>query len=363
MVNTDPQPNTPSGWQAYANSDAIAKIPLRAAVEQDEHGRYSQRDVYLDISTLLGNSGTHRQVGGFADVLAFTSSKVVVNLPKNGNFRLYARVFTASSPVHLQFEPEDDCDCVVSMYASILDQPMTFSFGSSHSRTLKLGPKFSNVGVEIGRFDGRVETEYHTRYNDLRSYPSTFVDTLNTQLRITSVLFWRTPSVAISLASHVAFATARTRKNNLLNPQAVALGQQLAAQALTGPNSNYAPVLKIDRYMDTVKLAIDAASAFQEQYDRFTDKKENIEDRIAAWGSMLDHAKNARSMHQALRDNALAKYNDACDIVVKSTTQFELDQLGISDAQLRFKAGIDSWKSKMAFEAAFKIFSAVVGKA
>ncbi|EAW13548.1 uncharacterized protein ACLA_055960 [Aspergillus clavatus NRRL 1] len=355
-----PQPTSPADWQAYANSEAVSKIPLKADL-LDEGGKKYHRDVYIDVTNLF-NGSNGRDVGAIADVIAFTSSDVVFKIPKNGICRLYARVLTASSPVHLRFEPEAQSDCVVTIFASVLDQPVTYSVGSGSSTRLNLGAESGNVGVDLGISGGSVtETDYYTRYNTLKLFPAVFLNSLETQLRVASVLFWKLPSVATSLASHVALATVRSSTDNWLNAQAVALGQQLAAQALTGPNTSYMPVLKIDKYMSTVTLAIDAASAFQDQYDRFQDRQASLQDRLAAWGTMLEHAKNARGMHQVLRDSALSRYDDAHKVVVSTKQQLDLDQLDINNAQLRFKAGIEAWKSKMAFQAAFQIITAVVG--
>ncbi|KAL3469728.1 hypothetical protein BJX99DRAFT_65730 [Aspergillus californicus] len=356
----DSQPSTPTAWQAYATSSAVSKIPFTSDTLNENDSQY-HRDVYIDASTLF-NGSQGRDIGAFADIIAFTGSEIVFTIPTNGICRLYARVITASSPVHIRFEPQSSGDCAVTIYASILDQPITYSVGSGPSAPLNLGAGSNNVGVDIGLdSSGVTELDYYPRYSRLDLFPDMFLQGLETQLRIASVACWKQPSIATSLASHVAVATIRSPTDTWLNAQAVAIGQQLAAQALTGPNTSYMPVLQIDRYMATVGLAIDAASAFQDQYDRFQDKQASLQDKLTAWGTMLEHAKNAHEMHQVLRDNALSRYEDAQSVVLSTGQQFDLDQLDIGNAQLKFKAGIEAWKSKMAFQAAFEIISAVVG--
>lgn len=126
-----------------------------------------------------------------------------------------------------------------------------------------------------------------------------FTNFLITQLRIASILFWINPALALALTSHVARATASSQTGALINLQSHALGQQITASALTGPNMDYAPVLlTLNTYMSVLDGAISTASAFETQYNRFTDRASAIADQKIACKAMLDLANDAVALQQ-----------------------------------------------------------------
>ncbi|WEW55974.1 hypothetical protein PRK78_001409 [Emydomyces testavorans] len=362
MATPETQPSTPAEWREYANSVRLAQIPTTYSFSEDRSAEiYSLRDVLIDASsTFLGSKAS--SVSVFADVLVFSGEETVIKIPDCGVFMLYTRVITASSPIRLVLKPETKSDCVVMIYASVLDQPVSYTYKLHDPVNVALGSGSQNVGIALEMEHGKIKESYMSSYNDLDGHPKEFAENLRTQLRIASVFFWRQPAIAISLTSHVACATSQTESESLLNAQSLALGQQLAAQALTGPNMSYAPVLPVTSYMATLSDAIATASAFEEQYHRFQDRKLALEDRMAAWGTMLDHAEGATDMHRSLRQSAYEKYQNACDIVLNSNQQFRLDQITLDDKKLAFKIGIDEWKEKMKLEAAFKILTAIISK-
>jgi len=95
-------------------------------------------------------------------------------------------------------------DCAVVIYASVLDQPVTYSLaiGSGATEKLQLGVDTNNFGLGLGISNGNIE-EYHGKYVDLFSHPVEFATNLRTQLRTAAILFWKW-SIAISLTAHVA---------------------------------------------------------------------------------------------------------------------------------------------------------------
>ena len=298
-----------------------------------------------------------------ADVLAFTHKKVALNIQDSGNCSFFARVITASAPVHIQFVPATHDECSVFIYASALDQPVTYSYTSGASENLNLGRETGNVGAEFTLQHGRVtKVDYKKSYSELEFYPRDFRANLRSQLRIASILFWRRPSIATSLASYVMTATADTIMDAEMNAPALALVQQLAGQALAGLDTSFAPPLQLDSYIDTLNTAITTAEGFQQQYDRFVDRELTLKDKLAAWEAMLNHAKGAWDMNTTLRDTALGRYQDACDIVDQSMEQFAADQDILQDVQERFKTGIQEWKERLERQAIIEILTAVVSK-
>lgn len=178
----------------------------------------------------------------YSDIIAFTEQETVVSAPNDSTIFLVARVFTAAKPINLKVDPGKNC--MFWIYADILDQQITVSAGDSEPIALELGPEFKNLGVLLTISPDSISPVY----KDVHEFDKAedFQSSLETQLRIALVLFWSNISIAISLCAYVAKAAARPPAYPQINTQAVALGQQLAAQAMTGPNMGYAPVLLLD---------------------------------------------------------------------------------------------------------------------
>ena len=249
---------------------------------------------------------------------------------------------------------------MIWLYVDILDQPITVSAGSAVPVPLELGPGTESRGVFLTVYPDIVETKYKDSFEGVKM--DDFQHCLETQLRIALVLFWSNTSIAISLCAYVAKATASPPAYPQINTQAVALGQQLAAQAMTGPNMGYAPVLQLDEYSTSVRDALDAVSAFEEQWDRFEDKKESSEIQEQAWATMLQLALNEEDRRKLLSDLALEKYQYASGVVSNCHEQFDADTAEIQEAEAEFRKGLDEWKHEQSLLAVFRILGAIIGK-
>lgn len=284
----------------------------------------------------------------------------MISPPSNATIQIIARVITADGPVHLDINPPSGSSCAISLYASIVDQPISISAGGSNPTTLQLGPETGNVGVVAAFTSDAVLTEYQKSY--FLDNHAEFQAVLQTQLRIALALFWRNPAVAISLCAHVATVTVSPQQQPLINAQAVALGQQLAAQVMTGPNTSYAPVLKISEYLDTMGAAVEAVSAFEEQYNRFQDKEQSLQDQMLAWDTMLQKAIDEKTMRQNIRDTAKAKYESAQKTATNCSLQMTVDNGEVAKARVAFELGLQEWQYEQTLKAVFAILSAVLGK-
>jgi Tfp pilus assembly major pilin PilA len=297
----------------------------------------------------------------YTDVLAFDSPETILAPTADSMLVLAARVLTADAPVTLKVHPAPNTGCVIRVYASILDQPVTVqSYDASQSVSLKLGPQTNNVGavITITAPTSSISIKYYQQY--FHSQDEVFEATLATQLRIAQALFWQKPSIALSLCAHGATATARPALYPALNAQAVALGQQLAAQAMTGPDTTYAPALTISQYRKTVEDAINVLETFQTQYERFQDQEAGLEDQKAAWQRMLEQSSNQQALRAQTRDFASSKYTDACatrdsccDLVTASRHELE-------SARQAFQDGLLAWEEQAVFEGVFGLLGGII---
>ena len=102
------------------------------------------RDVYLDGSTLLERLVKELYI--YTDVLAFTGQEITISPGTHGTIQIVTRILTADAAVHLKVL---ETSCVISIYASVIDQPIQISTGDSEPTTLNLGPASGNAGVVI----------------------------------------------------------------------------------------------------------------------------------------------------------------------------------------------------------------------
>ncbi|KAF7960437.1 hypothetical protein EAE96_000118 [Botrytis aclada] len=353
------QPSSPSEWQIYASADALRQIPLSKASSQ-KGGLIFRQDVYFDVSDVL--TSKHDDIITLTDVLALNSKSLKVNLESSTRtVQLYTRVVTSSTPVHLDIEAPKKHGGAFSLYCSVLDQPITWSFNGGDSTAFNLGANSGNVGVVLVVKKGKIKMTYKQSYGDLvDDHPKQLPASLKTQLRIASILFWQNPPIALSIASHIASAAADTTSESILKAQANTLGQQIVCGALAGSNASYAPTLRLESYQQTLNSALDAASAYQTQYNRFVDKETNTRNQIDAWRTMLEHSQGSLRTKEMLCSMTLTKYQSACKVVNKCQDQLNQDQSVIEYLQTAFQDGIKEWKEKLEREAVIKILTGLV---
>ena len=293
----------------------------------------------------------------FTDVLAFETAETPLNISNNGDVTIIARVLSAATPVTIKIP--SNITATLSIYASILDQPITISTGTS-THLVNLGPLSGYAGVSMMINKGRLDVGYSRR---LSNNSADMQASLNTQLRVATVQSWRNTSIAISLCSYVAKLTyGKAEPFSLMNTQAAALGQVLAGKALAGPNMTHAPVLKLARYKETTKDALEAAKAFQAEYARFQDKQIEAANLKAIWANMLEQAKNEAHVREGFRDTALSKYKSSRDTSESCAKQFSDDDDTLRIVRADFEAGVEKWKDAQKLKAAFAIFMAITSK-
>ncbi|KAJ8059762.1 hypothetical protein OCU04_011397 [Sclerotinia nivalis] len=361
MSSNDVIPNTPSGWKHYSESHSLPTLPQRSSLVAKD-SKYVLRDIYVDAPTAIAAS-TSNFTNIYADVIAFPTPNTAIAIPKDGIINLICRTVTASGPLTLTLNPATADESAFIIYGSTFDQPISYKLNSSTTPaiTLDLSPSSGNLGAQIDIIDGKATLTYLSRYVDLSMSDIEFGNCLITQLRIASILFWIQPSLALALTSHVARATDSSETGALLNLQAHALGQQITASVLTGPNMNYAPVLTLSLYKQVLDGAITTTSAFETQYNRFADKATAVADQKIAWKAMLDQTVDAVALQQTLVSNALARWNSATEILNSAEATLRTHQIVLQERQSEFNVGIEIWKIDQIIQTIVNVLQAVVG--
>ena len=185
---------------------------------------------------------------------------------------------------------------------------------------------------------------------------------LETQLRIVQVLFWQHAPLATALCAYVVAVIAKERDFALINAQATALGRQLAAQAMAGPNASWAPVLKLDEYMTSLERALDSVQVFEEKYEKFQDRQQTVKDQLAAWDVMLNKAIDQKNATVEQRTNAEAKYKFAKETAESCKNLLQRDGDDLAEKRKAFQEGVEKWKHEQELQAVFQILGAVLSE-
>ncbi|KAF5859665.1 hypothetical protein ETB97_002576 [Aspergillus alliaceus] len=354
---TDNQPNTPAGWQAYASLKTLTEIPATANESRDEDGETeTYRNIYLDGRAIVQQPLTDCEI--YTDVIAFAGTdEVILSYGEDTTVEINARVVTADQPVHLNMTKAGARSSAIMIYAAVVDQPISVSVEGAQRTTLALGADSGNLGAQIAFADGQLSVSYTVKHDyDATAVYQAFLDT---ELRVALALFWTRPAIAISICAYVARSTYGTGAHSLSNAQAVALGQQLAAHAMAGPNANYAPTLPFQTYHDTMRDQLAAAQTFEQQYQRFQDQESAEADKVEAWTTMLQNAQNQRSTRVSVQEQTLAKYQDACRTAEACNKQLTDDNEELRHAQDAFQDGLVKWENALILKAVFGILSAI----
>ncbi|KAL1699369.1 hypothetical protein EV121DRAFT_216345 [Schizophyllum commune] len=353
-------PSSPAEWLSWSTSPALSKIPSKSSREQTAVNLYLH-DIVVDLGTVDLTASEYTFV--YTDVLSLASGPTLrLTLPKLACISLYSRVITSDAPVTLELAPVDPKqDALVVLYVTYVDQPVSVSVAGHAPQVLDLGAKSGNVGVSILTTNGEITLKYIQRYSVIDLYEAGHLHKLlATQLRIASSLFWTQPSMASALAWHVVNATAYPSESTLLNVQASALQQQINVGRLCGPGVSYAPVLKLEYYKNTLATVLDAGSAFEAQYDRFTDNETSADDQLKIWDSMLVQAQNTITMQQTLADDAKLKWTASQQILLAAQTDLRHHQGTLEKKAEVFRKGIEKWKEEQIMKAIFNIFKAII---
>ncbi|KAB8268286.1 hypothetical protein BDV30DRAFT_245887 [Aspergillus minisclerotigenes] len=361
-------PKSPAEWEKYAASPQISKIPSKAegTIPTKPGGNAFMRDVYIDVAKVI--AAEPFQVTAAADVLGFHPDTTVDLSKTKGGIQLYGRVLTADSPVNIKLQTKDVATGSFTIYGTTLDQKFTYSIDGVDDvdekvqNTLDLGPGTGYIGLEIviDKLKKPAITTTWIKDYSLCWDNDRLVDTLATQLRIASILFWSHPDLALKLTVYVALCTGSSDKyDGSTNLQAVSLGQQLAIQKLLGPTGNYVPVLAVDKYIDSQTLLLNTGEAFQKQYQIFQGRDNDLLDRHAAWTEMVSKAADQLTNAKQHRDEAEKKYKHVLDIVDSCEAMMKQDENYIKSLGDAYKTGLDAWQKKHKKWAIFQILGAI----
>ncbi|PYH82516.1 hypothetical protein BO82DRAFT_413772 [Aspergillus uvarum CBS 121591] len=354
-MSTHTQPSTPAQWQKFSQTKPVDDIPNHESKDEDNAMGPTYRSIFLDGTPILQQLPGYCEI--YTDILALTEPEIQMSADELTDLEINARVITADQPVHLKMSTRGAKKCVMVVYAAVLDQPISVSIEGEQRTELDLGVDSGHLQAEIKFDEGTLEVSYRDRHGDDRT--PAYQAFLDTELRVALAVCWSSPAVAISICAFVAKSATTAGSHALSQAQAVSLGQQLAAHAMTGPDSYYAPTLTFKDYVVTLETQRQAAEYFQGQYQDFQAAEDRVDDAKRAGETLLETVQHAQSTRLQLQAQALDKYQaaaatvDACDNLLRD------DEEDLRHAHEKFETGLENWIRRQTFLAICTILGAI----
>ncbi|HSS18781.1 MAG TPA: hypothetical protein VLL54_01655 [Pyrinomonadaceae bacterium] len=162
------------------------------------------------------------------------------------------------------------------------------------------------------------------------------------------------PDIAKSMFQWIKQSTADLPAVSDLNAQSASMLVRLDTDV------TFVPYLSQDIYKDAGDAFLGAAAAYEDQYNRFTDKTADINARLDLANLMLSGQTDSSTYVGKLIDLANDNLESARKAVDAAEAQFHSQQNRVDEAQVTFQSGLAEWVYDKTVEAAFKICGAIL---
>lgn len=124
--------------------------------------------------------------------------------------------------------------------------------------------------------------------------------------------------------------------------------------------AQFVPVLSPHVYTDAASAYVMAAQEYENQYDRFSDLKTDLNSRIDAATQMLADSVDKTKFDQQLTLQCENNVKIARNALDDAMNRFKLQQLEVQKAAFNFQLGLERWKEQQEWKAIWKIISSVL---
>lgn len=291
MSQTIAEPTPFQDWQTlFADVQKAVGIPP-VRFERRTPTAYGLRDMFVDLEDLLSRVRTSQYSPAViticADVIRLPESLVIDGY---GLILAARRVeMPASGRILLNYRTTKTAKLVVLTSDQTFARPVTVVTSpdpKARPTRLPLGP-FDGVGVEITYGTaGPVRNPLAKAPAGMLAPGADLSEALMSTYLFATVLLESQPALATAMLEWVTAATAGAPEAAELAVEAATL---LTISRAHASGAKYVPSLSRALYSDQVAAALNAAKAFEEQYERFVDKKQALEARREAAQLMLNH--------------------------------------------------------------------------
>lgn len=180
---------------------------------------------------------------------------------------------------------------------------------------------------------------------------------LTSIFQVATAVNYSHPDITRSMLAWIASATKGSKAALDLYLQSSALLAQLntANSAVT-----FVPYLDKDVYSEVANSFLQAAKAYQEQYERFSDRKASLQDRKASANLMREHYQETTQFNQRLIKQAQDNFNAAQQALDRSELSLKAQQREAKIAGIGFKYDAKIWVRDQIIKAVLEMCVALV---
>lgn len=172
-----------------------------------------------------------------------------------------------------------------------------------------------------------------------------------------TLLFDTNPQLADSMLSWIKGSTAESLELTEMNLQSSSLLVMLKASY---GKATFVPSLDQQLYKDLAKAFVDAAQAYERNYERFSDKNEAIESRKEAAKLMLAERLDKTGFVNKLIEQTLSDLQKAENAVNTAKNRLESQNNKVNLAKISFELGLKQWEYEQTLKAVFQGIGAVL---
>ena len=364
---TPPTTGTSTDWVSlYSGIQQNAQIPGTSDTEINQNDALF-RDMYIDLSdvqTKLRDSGfTPFSVTIYADV---------VHIPNALAWTLASSALTiAARRIEIDGAAQVILDYRNTQTASLVIYAEEIAGSLQATAATATGtPQSLNVttvtpqGIQIGDSNGTLtqQTLAGTQGPMLQD-GGDFQLSLVAIFQFATVLLETRPDIANAQLEWVKAASANSPQPMMVNLCLQSSAMQALLNSTTqaaAQGASYVPYLTQAVYTNLAQAYITEAQAYETQYNRFSDKNEAIEARIAAAKIMLANSQDTTGYVDGLIQQCQSNLDQANASVFAARNNLQTQQDTVALAENDFKAGMERYEYEQKLAAAFQIVTAAL---
>lgn len=353
-------------WAAlYGGVQQNAQIPGTSDARINQNDALF-RDMYVDLSDVQNKiraSGLNPfSVTVYADVVHIPDAKAWTFASSALTIAARRVEVAGQAQVILDFRKTQDAALVIYADEIAGSLQAVGVFASGGPQPLEVTAVTAR-GLSIGDANGQLtqQTLAGTQGPMLQD-GSDFQLSLVAIFQFATVLLETQPDIANAQLEWVKAASANSQQPLMVNLclQSAAMQALLNATTQAGAaGAAFVPYLTKTVYTNLAQAYVAQAQDYETQYNRFSDKNEQIEARIAAAKIMLAQAQDQTGYVDGLIQQCQKNLTEANAAVNAARYNLQAQQDTVAAAKIDFEAGIEAFEREQKLKAAFEIVTSV----
>jgi hypothetical protein len=362
---TPPASGTSTDWVSlYSGVQQNAQIPGASGTKINQNDALF-RDMYIDLSDVQ----TKLRASGFTP-FSVTIYADVVHIPNALAWTLASSALTIAArrieidgqaQVILDFRKTQDAALVIfanEIAGSLLAAAATTGAPQSLNITTATAK-----GIQVGDSNGTLtqQTLAGTQGPMLQD-GSDFQLSLVAIFQFATVLLETQPDIASAQLEWVKAASANSPQPLMVNLCLQSSAMQALLNSTTqaaAHGASFVPYLTQAVYTNLAQAYVAEAQDYETQYNRFSDKNEAIEARIAAAKIMLANSQDTTGYVDGLIQQCQNNLDQANASVFTARNNLQTQQDVVAGAKNVFNAGIEAYEREQKLQAAFQIVTSI----